>query len=494
MHQALISTQKQEIAKYASSVGMLVDRCVRREEPFGTAWLIDNHRVVTCAHLVVLYLEDLTALKVGFPAMNQDWEVKDVDFHPRFDTQVAMELAQRSLSQPVPALALQDHNLAVLTLSRNLSDLTPDFKTSFNKKLSMAPAPRMKGLGGSVDELGLALVIQTMTASRKDGLLVLSDERNRPVAKLFCRDGMVLYAKYGKLINESAVCQMFAQQVTGQFNFQTASKPDWTVSAVMSRSTESLLLESHRRMDEIPKLLTELGGEGSCYARATDILDEPSINPELQAFARRIWPHLDGGVSMDRLWDVVSLDNYTIYSVLGELTRTQQVVQIPRSTDALTPMQPLQMSPATLLAPWDEVTNLTIHPTVGIPQFRQGNLIGLLRPNDPWHLLHSVTLPYQAAGSPIFKGSQVIGMHCGMLPLDPRLHALPQHLHQMLWCESIAQCLGMDGRKVSSRPSKGTGGLVRPSDHDLNKIECPKCKSLMIRHAKFCGTCGNRLP
>jgi hypothetical protein len=490
MHQAILSTQRQEIAKYATSVGMLVDRCVRREEPFGTVWMVEQNKVVTCAHLVVLYLEDLNALKVSFPATGQDWEVRDVDFHPRFDIKTANELSQRSLSQPVPALALQDHNLAVLTLSRSLVELTTDFMTTFNKKLSMTPMPRMKGLGGSVDELGLALVIQTMTASRKDGLLVLSDERNRPVAKLFCREGAVLYAKYGKLINEAAVYQMFCHQVTGQFLFQTASKPDWQVSAVMSRPTESLLLEAHRRMDEVPRVLTELGGDGTCYARATEILDEQALNPEVQIYARRIWPHLDGGVSIDRLWDIVCLDSYTVYVTLAELLSTRQIAQVPLNTDDLMPMRPLEMSPASFLAPWDEISNLTIHPTVGVPQIRQGNLIGLLRPNDPWHLLHSIALPYQAAGSPIFKGSQVIGMHCGMLPLDPRLHALPQHLHQMLWCESIAQCLG---GKVSNRPSKGTGGLARPADKEHNKIECPKCKALMIRHAKFCGTCGNRL-
>lgn len=493
MHQAIISTHTQEIARYAASVGMLVDRCVRREEPFGTVWLVDHNKVVTCAHLMVLYLEELTALKVSFPALGQDWEVTDVGFHPRFDLSLAAELAQRSLSQPVPAMALQDHNLAVLTLARSLSDLTPDFKTSFNKKLSMTPPPIRKGLGGSVDELGLDLVIQTIIAARNDGLLVLSDERNRPVAKLFCREGMVLYAKYGKLINEAAIHQMFAQQVTGQFQFQSTSKPDWNVSATITCPTESLLLESHRRVDAIPRLLTELGGVGSCYAHSVEIMDEPGLAQELQGYARRIWPHLDGGVSIDKLWDMVCLDDYTIYTVLTDLLRTRQVAYMPRNTDSLMPMQPLQMSPASLLAPWDDVTNLTIHPEAGIPQFRQGNLIGLLRPNDPWHLLHSIPLPYQAAGSPIFKGSQVIGMHCGMLPLDPGLHALPQHLHQMLWCESIAQCLGVDGRKVSSRPSKGTGGLVRPADKEQNKVECPRCKSLMIKLAKFCGTCGQRL-
>ena len=125
-----------EVAKYASSVGLLVDRCSNRENPFGTVWLVGTDKVATCAHLVVLFQEFLPGLKVRFPAIGQEWEVIDAQFHPKFDRKVATELAQRSLSQPVPALALQDHNLAILHLSRNLNDPGREAVTTFNKKIS----------------------------------------------------------------------------------------------------------------------------------------------------------------------------------------------------------------------------------------------------------------------------------------------------------------------------------------------------------------------
>ncbi len=491
-----------DISKFARSTGLIIDRCMQREVPFGTCWLIGENKVVACAHNIVLYSDFFQALKVKFPATNQDWEVEDAFFHPRFDQKVAFELAQRSLLEPVPALALQDHNIVILHLKRTLSDMDAETKTSFNRKLAGTAPPRMKGLAGPVDELGLALVVQTITNARKDGCLVISDERNRPIAKMFCRDGRMVFAKFGNLVNEAAVYQMFSQHIAGQFYFQAQGKPDWTVYTQIQRNTDSLLLEAHRRMDEIPNLLRDLGGEGVSYVRAVDILNPSLLSPELQADAEAIWPFIDGGVSIDQLWEICGLDDYGIYKVLDELYRTRQIVELPfPGDDGLSPMQPLALAPHLLLSPWDEVTALTVHPTIGRAQMRAGYLIGLIRPNDPWHLLHSVSLPYRAAGCPIFKNGEVIGMHSGMLPLDPKLHALPQMFSQMIWVESIYQMVSGNAKAVAAmRPSKKSVGMKLPElvnsqvfQDTTARIQCPKCSSLMIAKAKFCGTCGYRL-
>ncbi len=491
-----------DISKYARSVGVLIDRCMQREVPFGIVWLVGENKAVTCAHHVVLYADFFQALKVRFPATNQDWEVEDAFFHPRYDQAIGYELATRSLLEPVPALALQDHNVVILHLRRSLSDMDAETKTTFNRKLAGTPPPRMKGLAGPVDELGLALVVQTITNARKDGVLVISDERNRPLAKMFCRDGRMIFAKYGNLVNEAAVYQMFAQQISGQFYFQPQAKPDWQVYNQIQRNTDSLLLEAYRRVDEIPNLLRDLGGEGVCYVRATEILDVQQLSPEVQADAESIWPFLDGGVSIDQLSETTGSDDYAIYKALDELYRTRQVVELPfMGDDGLSPMQPLGLAPHLLLSPWDEITALTPHPSVGRAQMRPGYLIGLIRPNDPWHLLHSLTMPYRAAGCPIFKSGEVIGMHCGMLPLDPKLHALPQMFSQMIWVESIYQMVSGSAKAVASlRPSKKSVGLKLPEmvnsqskpAAEPSRIQCPKCNSLMIAKAKFCGTCGTK--
>lgn len=489
------SSDYTDIAKYAGSVGLLVDRAVKRELPFGSVWLVDRDVVATCAHLVVLYRELLPALKIRFPAIGQDWEIVDTLFHPRFDLRIATEMAERSLRGPVPAMALQDHNLVLLKLSRNLSELDGEQRTTLNRKLSIPPMPRVQGLVGEVDELGLALVIQTMTNARKDGVLYISDERNRPVASLFCSDGRVVYAKFGRLTNEMAIHQMFLQNTKGQFNFRQQTKPDWNAQNPMSRPTDGLLIEAHRRMDEVPKILDYLGGADTAYMRLSESVDLNKISQDYRPFVQRIWPFLDGGQSIGQLWETVDFDDYSIYATIGELLKNKLVTAIPDLGDSLNPMQPLEMGPHQLLSPWDEVINLTVEPEKGKPQMRRGHLVGLLRPNDPYHLLHSLRLSYRAAGSPIFKGGQVIGVHCGMLPLDPELHALPQHLHQMMWVESVQQCLNAGAPKSAQTPvpAKKSQGMVRPESTMTDKITCPKCNSSMVKQARFCGTCGQKL-
>lgn len=270
---------------------------------------------------------------------------------------------------------------------------------------------------------------------------------------------------------------------------------------MIERNTDSLLLEAYRRMDEIPNLLRDLGGEGATYVRAVDILNLEALDPEVQADAEALWPHLDGGVSIDQLWELVGLDDYAIYKSLEELYKSRQIVELPfMGDDGLSPMASLDLAPHMLLSPWDEVTSLTVHPTVGRAQLRNGHLVGLIRPNDPWHLLHTLSHQYRAAGCPIFKDGQVIGMHCGLLPLDPKLHALPNMLNQMIWVESIYQMLSGSSKSVAAlRPSKKSVGMKLPElvatavKQEVSKVQCPKCNSLMVAKAKFCGSCGYRL-
>jgi hypothetical protein len=484
----------QDLNKHASSIGLLVDRCVKREEPFGTVWLVDNNRVATCAHLVVLFEEFLPGLKVRFPHIQQEWEIVDMLFHPRFDRKLAHELAKRALLEPVPSPALQDHNLVILKLSRELSSLKQESVTTFNKKIGIAPLPRTKGLSGEVDELGLAIVIQTITNSRKDGSIIITDERNRPIAKLFCKEGKILYAKYGQLSNESAVYQMFAQQLSGHFNFKAQTKPDWPVKDIIIRATDSLILDAHRRLDEIPKLLSQLGGTGVAYVRVFESVNLDILPSETKNSADTIWYHLDGGISIDQLWQFVNLDDHSIYQALIALLDTKQIRPVSFVSNDLNPMQPLELAPHLKLAPWDEIVSLSTHPTVGRSEARKGNLVGLLRPNDPWHLLHNIKLPYKAAGSPLLKNDQVIGMHCGLLPLDPKLHALPSHLNQLLWVESIYQCLNSKGKITGLKPSKKSVGMLIPKTDDSSSgyKKCVKCHSSMQKNAQFCGACGRK--
>ncbi len=482
-----------QVSHYASSVGCLIDRCLSPESVLGTAWLVDTDKVVTCAHLVVLYMDCLPALKLRFPAAGEERAVSSVFLHPKFNFRVAEQMARKALSQPMPALALQEYNLAVLSLGGGPADLSAEVVALINEKLSCSPPPRDKGLGGSLTELDLPLVIQTITNARKEGTLVLSDERNRPLARLFCRDGKIFHALYGPLSNEKAIYQITSQHLTGEFYFNSKKGPDWPAETGISRPTDMLLIESLRRLDEIPKLLLALGGDTTIYQRSVDSLNVEVLSPDIRADALALWPFLDGGVPTGHLWKLAGLDDYAVFLSLVELLRTNHIREVscaPELPDG--GLKPLPVAPELPLSPFDEIQNLTVDPLVGHAFINAGHLLGSLRPGDPWHLLHNLTLPADAAGSPIFKEGQVIGLHCGILPPSPHATSGTSRINQLLWVESVFECLGIDRNGNASAGASVTRTLPVGCT-EVARIDCPRCGTSSLDSAKFCKSCGKAL-
>lgn len=486
-----------DVRCHAGSVGLLMDRTLKREEALGSVWLVDQDKVATCAHLLVLYTDVLDALKVRFPANREEWGITEAVFHPEFKVKQASQAARRSLGSPVPALALQDHNLVILTLTPGLLEPGPELVSAVNEQLSLPPPPRDRGLSGHLADLDLALVLQTITNARKEGTLIITDERNRALAKVYCRDGKIVHARYGPLTNEPAIYQVVSQHLLGNFYFQGQKQPDWPVADPIARPTDMLLIESHRRLDEIPRLLLDLGGERAVFQRAREHLEVERLPPEVRIEAQRIWLYLTGTVHIGQLWQLASLDDFAIFSALAEMAKTGQI-EPAGEPDPLNRYQsrPLEMAPELPLSPWDDVDSLTVDAVAGLPRAKSGHLLGSLRPNDPWHLIHTVDLPPESAGSPIFKEGKVIGMHCGQLPPDPTLPSGSQNVYQLLWVEAVFACLDRD-----KAVQKGTVAPVPSAElrepsagcREVARIDCPKCGSSSLDSAKFCKQCGQRL-
>jgi len=488
---------QERISEHAGSVGCLIDRCLKREERLGTVWLVDGNKAATCAHLLVPYSQWLPALKVRLPGTGQDWGIAEAVYHPKFNLKTAAQLAKKSLASPVAALALQEQNLVLLSLKSKPEVLMPDFVTTVNEQLASPPPPRDKGLGGSLAELDLPLVIQTITNARKEGTLIISDERNRPVATLFCRDGRVLHARFQNLLNETAIYQVVSQRLSGNFYFHSQKEPAWPVSTPIARPTDMLLIESHRRLDEIPKLLLDLGGEDTVFRGGPEKPDLDSLPPEVRKEVELLWPLLERPIPIGQLWKLSNLDDYAIFQALLALQQAKQIEALEaldlhrRETG-----RPIVMAPQVPLSPFDEIQSLSVGQVLGEPLITGGHLLGTLRPGDPWHLLHNLDVPADAAGSPIFKDGQVIGMHCGKLPADPKLPPAVGNIQQLLWVESIYECLqrpaiGSSGEAPESAESKGR--LAPAGCTEVARIDCPRCGSSSLDSAKFCKSCGQRL-
>lgn len=457
------SDPKTGLASMAGAIGLLIDRSGEQEQILGSVWLIDSNKVATCAHLITLYGDKLQALKVYFPALKQSHGISQALFHPKFNRKYSAKLASDGLWDSFTNMHLQNYNAVVLTLTPQLAALSDHEKQAVNQSLTVAAPQIEQGLGGNLADIDFYLVLQTITNARKEGVVIISDTRNRPVARLFCQAGRIAHAIYKNLNNELAVYQMVQAHLKGNFFFQVKSQPDWPVERQIARPPEMLLLEAHRRMDEMERFLGALGGPDAIYVRAVPWMNDGILPAEVAETARNLWPHLDGTLPIADLWQVVNVDNYAVYNAMTELFKTRQIENIDDNTEFSPPpvsqlkAEPLQLVPQIELIPGDPIENLCVDHRRGHPRIRSGFLLGSLLSDDPYHLLHNIPLLPESCGSPMFKKGVVIGLHCGALPPAPELDENEGAMQQMLWSECIIECLHDGGEVELAKRLSSTG-------------------------------------
>ena len=482
---------------------MIIDRTSSVDEILATCWLLDQDKVATTAHSMILFADHLEALKIRFPCSGEERGVAKALFHPRFSRSSTTQMATQAMTDYIPQVSLQKNNAVVLVTRPTLPDLSIDTIAKLIQKNSVPLASIEQGMGGSLAELDLAMVLQTITNARKEGILVITDERNRTIARIFCQDGKVLHAQYGGLINEYALYQIFEAKLDGNFHFRSAKQPDWLSSRPIQRPAEMLLIESHRRYDELPKLQHEVGGPEALWLRVSPDLNTTKLTGDSLDRAKAIWPVLDGTTPANQLWHVAGLDDYAIFQTLVELRQGSQIHdQQPPKGSYNRKAEPIPIAVQVQLKPYDEIESLTVEPTDGKPFVRRGSLLGSLREADPNHLVHNLVLPLESTGCPMFKDGHVIGMHCGSLPPEPETGD-GTRLQQMLWVDVIMQCLIQAGeaplaRKLSQsaidipRPAPGAP-VPKAGCTEVARVNCSKCGASHLESSRFCKTCGQKL-
>ena len=126
------------------------------------------------------------------------------------------------------------------------------------------------GLTGSLAELPLADLIEMTSLGGKTGRLALFDEEGAVAGKLAFRDGRLVGAVCGELGAEKAFFALLALR-EGTFDFDPGAELD---DAGCDLSTESLLMEGMRRLDELRKLRDELPATSLVRLLGGDAEDE----------------------------------------------------------------------------------------------------------------------------------------------------------------------------------------------------------------------------
>jgi DNA-binding response OmpR family regulator len=114
------------------------------------------------------------------------------------------------------------------------------------------PMSRRTRLSGSLADMGVVDLIQTFEVSRKSGIGRITDGRRE--ARIFFRDGKVVDAELGRLRGEEAV---YRALIWNAGNFEVEFCPIANED-IIPTSTQGLLMEGMRRVDEWGRLLEQL--------------------------------------------------------------------------------------------------------------------------------------------------------------------------------------------------------------------------------------------
>ncbi len=130
---------------------------------------------------------------------------------------------------------------------------------------------------GRLSDMGVVDLIQTIEVSRKSGLIHIQADDGRH-AELYFRDGKVIDAEAGALAGEDAVYRLLTWS-DGEFEvvFRNVRRKD-----VIMISSQALLMEGMRRLDEWGRLLEQLPVLDTCFevdaaelaTRLADLPDE----------------------------------------------------------------------------------------------------------------------------------------------------------------------------------------------------------------------------
>jgi len=126
------------------------------------------------------------------------------------------------------------------------------------------------GFNGSLSDIALADLIQTLTLARRNGVITIS--QHGAESRIWCADGEIVDAESGLLQGELALYRALALK-SGRVIAEFITVPR---ERTIFESTSALLLNGARRMDEVHALLARLGD--SCYRQAPESLSVAQLS------------------------------------------------------------------------------------------------------------------------------------------------------------------------------------------------------------------------
>ena len=183
---------------------------------------------------------------------------------------------------------------------------------------------------GRLSDMPVVDVIQTIEVSRKSGVIQFVGERDQQAA-IYFRDGKVIDAEAGALQGEDAVYRLLTW-IDGDFEvmFRTVRRRE-----VVTVSSQGLLMEGMRRLDEWTLLLEQLPSLRAKFEVDTDELvarlgDIPDSNNQILRL-------IDGKRSLIEIIDACDIGDLECLQVIARLYFEGLLVDVSATDDVASP-------------------------------------------------------------------------------------------------------------------------------------------------------------
>jgi DNA-binding response OmpR family regulator/Flp pilus assembly protein TadD len=179
---------------------------------------------------------------------------------------------------------------------------------------------------GSLADMGLVDLLQTIDNSKKSGVLYVTSDRQRGV--IYFREGTLVDAELGVLRGERAVFRtLLWSDGTFEIDFRDVRRED-----VIQTSTQGVLMEGMRRLDEWGRLLEQMPQLESVF----EVNDDELLRrlAELPDEINRVLKHFDGRRSVLQIVDRCDQDDLETLTVISKLYFEGLIFDTGRTADA----------------------------------------------------------------------------------------------------------------------------------------------------------------
>jgi DNA-binding response OmpR family regulator len=263
---------------------------------------------------IELSAPDLILTDTRLPRLDGYELVRRVKAHPEYAAiPVVFLTSQRSIEDKIRGLELgvEDYLTKPIFVRELLARVNLLLARRTHDRLAtQTPASRRTRLSGSLRDMGVVDLLQTFELSRKSGMLKIQSQRRE--GRIYFRDGKVVDAELGRLRGEEAVYRaLIWSEGSFEVEFRQISNED-----VIPTTTQGLLMEGMRRVDEWGRLLEQLPQLDSVYE-----VDRPALSKRLSSVPEDLNEILRLFDGQRTLNDVIDESPYEDLSTLFTITK-----------------------------------------------------------------------------------------------------------------------------------------------------------------------------